>query len=111
MLASSGSLFSVPFSFFLIISFCTFVVLSSFSRGKHTRQISRAGKAHTHISFILLRVSVHMHCFLRASDSECRSSEAVFLTAHMFVKVLSVLASDREFFQAILSLAFALAFR
>ena len=121
LLAATFSFFSMHFPFLTICSF-TFVALSSFSRGKDT-EISREGKTntgfshgkgthtHTDFAFILLHVSVHMHCFVTASDSECRSSEAVFLTAHMFVKVLSALASDREFFQAILSLAFALAFR
>ena len=57
------------------------------------------------------QVSVHMQCFHAASDSECRSSEAVFRTAHCFIKVLIALVNNRKSSQAIFNLAFASAFR
>ena len=119
MQASSGSSFSMPFPFLTICSF-TFVALSSFSRGKDT-EISREGKTntgfsrgkgtHTDFAFILLHVSVHMHCFVTASDSECRSSEAVVPTAHCFINVHIALVSNRKSSQAIFNLTFAPAFR
>ena len=77
-------------SFLIIMPSFTFVVLSFFSRGKgHTHEtcFSHGKDAQTYFPLILLSASVHLHCFLRASASECRSSEAVFFTAHCFIKV------------------------